>query len=81
MKRILHAIAHASRQLFRHWGSFLILFALDLVMLGAIYQFIATREATVAQLFLSLLLALLAPVLFLVIQTMAARYNQGKLCF
>jgi len=47
-------------------------------MIGSMYQFIATREATVWQLFLSVLFALAAPVLFLIIQTMAARYNQGS---
>jgi len=49
--------------------------ALYLAMLGAIYSFIATREATIGQLLLSFLLAILAPVLFLIIQTMAARYH------
>src|SRR5262249_6919778 len=46
-----------------------------LAMLGAVYWFIATREATIAQLLLSLLLVIAAPVLFFVIQTMAARYR------
>jgi len=78
IKRIFHAFASALRELFRRWGALIILVVLYLAMLGAIYQFFVTREATVAQLFLSLLLALAAPVLFLVIQTMAARYNQGS---
>lgn len=78
MKRILHAFASASRELFRRWGALIILLVLYLAMLGAIYQFFVTREATIGQLILSLLLALVAPVLFLVIQTMAARYNQGS---
>ncbi|MEK6407864.1 MAG: hypothetical protein AABN34_12955 [Acidobacteriota bacterium] len=78
IKRIFHAFTSALRELFRRWGALLILLALYLAMLGAIYQFFVTREATVGQLLLSLLLALAAPVLFLVIQTMAARYNQGS---
>ncbi|MEK6286244.1 MAG: hypothetical protein AABO57_10925 [Acidobacteriota bacterium] len=78
IKRIFHAITSALRELFRRWGALLILLALYLAMLGAIYLFFVTREATVGQLLLSLLLALAAPVLFLVIQTMAARYNQGS---
>jgi hypothetical protein len=78
MKRILHAFASALRELFRRWGALIILLVLYLAMLGAIYQFFVTREATVGQLFLSLLFALAAPVLFLIIQTMAARYNQGS---
>jgi hypothetical protein len=78
MKRTFHSIASALRELFRRWGALLILLVLYLAMLAAIYEFIATREATVGQLFLSVLFALAAPVLFMVIQTMAARYNQGS---
>lgn len=78
IKRIFHAITSALRELFRRWGALIILFVLYLALLGAIYQFFVTREATVGQLFLSLLLALAAPVLFLILQTMAARYNQGS---
>jgi len=78
IKTIFHSLTSASRQLLRHWGALLILMVLYLAMLGAIYQFFVTREATVGQLLLSLLLALAAPVLFLIIQTMAARYNQGS---
>src|SRR5712692_9064614 len=75
MKRIFHAFASASRELFRRWGALLILLVLYVAMIGAIYLFFATREATIGQLILSLLLALAAPILFLVIQTMAARYS------
>ncbi len=78
IKRVFHVFTSAARELFRRWGALLILIVLYLAMLGAIYQFIATREATVGQLLLSVLFALAAPVLFLVIQTMAARYNQGS---
>jgi hypothetical protein len=73
IKRILQAITSGWRDLVRNWRAQIILFVLYLALLGAIYWFIATREATIAQLFLSLLLAIAAPVLFLVIQTMAAR--------
>jgi len=75
MKRILHSFKSSARELFRRWGALLILLALYLAMLGAIYLFFVTREATIGQLILSFLLALAAPILFLVIQTMAARYN------
>jgi hypothetical protein len=78
INRTFHSFASALRQLLRRWGTLLILFALYLAMLGAIYWFFVTREATVAQVLLSLLLALTAPVLFLIIQTMAARYNDAE---
>ena len=79
MKRALYAFTSALRELFRRWGVLLILVVLYFAMLGAIYWFFVTREATVGQLILSLLLALAAPILLLIIQTMAARYNQGSM--
>ena len=78
MKRIFQAFALASRELFRRWGALLIMIVLYLAMISAIYWFFVTREATIGQLILSFLLALAAPILFLIIQTMAARYNQAK---
>jgi hypothetical protein len=76
IKKIFQALASSSRDLLHNWRVLIILFVLYLAMLGAVYQFFVTREATVGQLFLSALLALAVPVLFLVIQTIAARYNQ-----
>ena len=78
IKKILHAIVLASRELFSSWGVLLILLVLYLAMLAAAWLFFVTREATIGQLLLSLLLALVAPILFMVIQTMAARYNYGS---
>src|SRR5215813_5279413 len=77
MKKLIRSFTSASRELFRRWGALLILLVLYLAMLGATYWFFVTREATVGQLILSLLLAFAAPLLFLVIQTMSARYNSG----
>ena len=78
MKKLLKSISSASRDLFRLWGALIIMLALYLAMLGGAYWFFVTREASVGLLMLSLLLALTAPVLFLVIQTMSARYNSGS---
>lgn len=75
MKKIFHSLAFALRDLFSCWGALLIVTALYLAMLGAIYLFIATREATIGQLLLSFLLAISAPILFFIVQTMAARYR------
>jgi len=77
INKIFSAIASGSRNLFRNWRILIILLVLYLATLGAVYWFIATREATVAQLLLSLLLAVAAPVLFLVIQTIAARHRDS----
>jgi hypothetical protein len=61
----------------------IILLALYLAMLGSVYLFFSTREATVAQLLLTFALGIIAPVLCLVIQTIAVRYasedRAGKL--
>ena len=78
MKRVLERFSSASRQLFRRWGVLLTMIVLYLAMLGAIYLFFVTREATIGQLLLSFLLAIAAPVLFLIIQTMAARYHDDN---
>ena len=77
MKTLLYSFTSATRALFRRWGALLIMLALYFAMLGAIYLFFVTREATIGQLILSLLLALAAPIMFLTVQTMAARYTQG----
>ena len=78
MKKLLNPLTSASRELFRRWGALLIMLVLYLAMLGGTYWFFVTREATVGQLVLSLVLALATPLLFLVIQTMSARYNSGN---
>lgn len=75
IKEVFNAIASAARRLLRGWRVLLIMLALYLAMLGSVYLFFATREATVAQLLLSLALGILALVLWLVIQEMAVRYG------
>lgn len=75
IKRICRALISSSRDLLHNWRALIVLFVLYLAMFGAAYQFLQTREATTAQLLVSLLLALAVPVLFLVIQTIAVRYR------
>jgi hypothetical protein len=83
IKDVFNAIAFAARHLFQSWRVLLILLVVYLAMLGSVYLFFSTREATVAQLLLTLALGIAAPVLWLVIQTMAVRYasedRAGKL--
>src|SRR5215475_13353192 len=78
MKKLIRSFTSASRELFRRWGALLIMLVLYLAMLGATYWFFVTREATIGQLVLSLLLAFASPLLFLVIQTMSARYSSAS---
>ena len=74
IKDVLNAITSATQQLFRSWRVLLIMLVLYLGILGSVYMFFATREATVAQLLLTFALGILALVLWLVIQAMAVRY-------
>lgn len=83
IKDVFNAIASATQRLIHSWRVMLILLALYLAMLGTIYSFFSTREATVAQLLLTFALGIIAPVFWLVIQGMAVRYasedRAGKL--
>jgi hypothetical protein len=74
IKDVFSAIASAARSLSQSWRVLLILLVLYLAMLGSVYLFFATREATVGQLLYTLGLGILALVLWLVIQAMAVSY-------
>ncbi len=76
-KNIIRSISRATRRLFGNWRllvAFLLFYAALLVV---VYWFIATREGSVTQLLLTFILAVLAPVLFFIIQTMGVRYPRG----
>ena len=73
-KNVIQSILGAARRLFGNWRMLLVFFLLYAALLATIYWFIATREGNVSQLLLTLILALLAPVLFFIIQTMAVSY-------
>ncbi len=77
MKKLLSSFSTSFRTLFHRWGALLILLALYTGMLGTTYLFFVTREGSIGQLLLSLALALVAPILFFVIQTMSARYSDS----
>ena len=72
------AIASSARSLLRFWRALIIFFLLYAAMLGAVYLFFAGRETTSAQLLLNVLLALVAPVLFFVLQAMAVRFTHTQ---
>lgn len=75
IKQAFEAMGTAARNLFQSWRVLLVMLALYLAVLGSVYLFFSTREATVAQLLLTLALGILAPVIKLVIQMMAIRYE------
>jgi hypothetical protein len=75
IKNIVGSIAASTRALFSRWPALLVMIALYLAMLAAVYIFFTTREATVGQLVVNLLAPLAAIVLFFVLQAMAARFS------
>ena len=83
IKDVLNALASATRRLFRSWRALLMMLALYLAMIGSLYLFFSTREATIWQLLVTFALGIIAPVLWFVIQGMAVRYaaedGAGKL--
>ena len=66
------SIVTAVRKVFANWRSLLLVAIVYVALLVALYFFVAVREASVAQVALTFALALLAPILFFVLQAMIA---------
>lgn len=67
-----HSIATATRKVFTNWRAMLLLAIVYAALLAALYFFVAVREASVGQVVLTFVLAILAPLLFFVLQAMVA---------
>ena len=67
-----HSIVTAARKIFGNWRSMLLLAVVYASLLAALYFFVAVREASIAQVTLTFALAIAAPVLFFVLQSMVA---------
>ncbi len=65
-----HSIAAATRTVLKSWRPMLLIAIVYAVFLGALYSFIAVREASVAQVVATFALAITAPLLFFVLQAM-----------
>lgn len=65
-------IAAAARHVFINWRSLLLAAILYASLLAALYFFVAVREASIAQVSLTFALAIAAPILFFLLQTMVA---------
>lgn len=70
----LRAMGGAARRLFGNWRALLILLFLYAALIASLYFFIAVREASVWQVLATFLLALIAPAIFFIIQTIGVRY-------
>lgn len=67
----------AIRLLFRNKLTLLLLVLIYAGLLGVGYLFVSTREATIAQLVVTLALIVVAPVLFFVLQSVSVNYVNG----
>jgi len=66
------SIVTAVRRVFANWRALLLVAIVYVALLVALYFFVAVREASVAQVVLTFALALLAPILFFMLQAMIA---------
>jgi hypothetical protein len=66
------SIVTAARKVFTNWRAMLLLAVVYASLLAALYFFLAVREASIGQVVLTFALAILAPLLFFVLQAMVA---------
>jgi len=67
-----HSIATAARNVFRSWQSMLLIAAVYASLLALLYLFVSIKEATMAQVVLTFAFAVIAPLLFFILQAMIA---------
>jgi len=78
MKNVLTNIFSAACELLRGWPALGVLSLLYAALLGAFYLFITTREASVWQLLVTVVMAVAVPVLFFVLLAGSARAALGE---
>ncbi len=78
IRTITTAITTATRHLFANWKMTAAFVALYAALVFALYLFFTTPEARMWQVGLTMLLLLVIPVLFFVLQTMCVEYVQGE---
>jgi hypothetical protein len=71
------SIATAVRQVRRNWRAMIVLAALYASLIAALYVFVTIREASMGQVILSLVLAIVAPFLFFLLQSAGASQTRG----
>ena len=71
------SIAAAARTVFRNWQSTLVIAIVYASLLAVLYFFVVVREATFVQVSLTFASALVAPLLFFVLQAMVASEAEG----
>lgn len=76
--RSFSAMFSAVRLLFKRWRVLLLLLLAWAGLLTAVYLFASTREATISQLVLTLVVVIAAPALFFVLQALSLTYAEGQ---
>lgn len=77
IKESFVVIGRAARDLFKNWQVLLVVSATYLALLAVVYLFFATREATAWQLAQTAIYALVAPLLFFVLQAAVVNYARA----
>lgn len=72
------AVLSAVRMLFKNWLTLPLMITVYAALLLAVYLFVSTREATVAQLVLTFTVMLAAPLLFFVLQAASVNYTTAS---
>jgi hypothetical protein len=78
MGGILGAITGAGRAMLKRPGALLAAFGIYAALVGVIYLFVTTREATILQLLLTFFLLLIAVALFFAMQAIGVSYASGE---
>jgi hypothetical protein len=78
MKSILAAFGLASRRFFTNWRALIVFILVYAALILALYFFFSTRVATLLQVIVTFVLALVAPVLFFILQAMGVEYMQDE---
>jgi hypothetical protein len=78
MSSILTAITGAGRAMLKRPGALLAAFGVYAALVGVIYLFVTTREATIIQLLLTFFLLVLAVALFFFLQAIGVSYVSGE---
>ena len=71
-----HSIVTAARKVFANWRAMLLLAFVYAALLATLYFFVAVREASIAQVTLTFALAIVAPLLFFVLQSMVSQTDE-----
>lgn len=77
LRDALQSLSFASRRLFRNWQVAALFSGICALLLAACYFFAVTKEATIGQLLLTLVLALCAILLFYTLQAMSVSYTRA----